>query len=115
MALFYDGGVFIIAAGLLVLGLAAIWRAVDRFRRRERRRALIWSGAAVPLFGAAFALAWFGLRHPDLDLSNSRGLGPDRECANLDRAAADVCGRDAKPQTPSGGDAGQEQNQGVSY
>lgn len=126
MALFNDGGVFVIAGGLLVLGLAAVWQAVEGLRWREPRRALVWSGAAVPLIGAALAMAWFGLRHPGLDLWSNRGLGPDWECPNLGRGAADVCVRDArpqpaaapsdaKPQTPSGGDSSQEQNQGISY
>lgn len=97
MALFYDGGVFIVAGGLLILGAATLWQAIVCLRWSERRAAALWSAAALPLFGLALALTWFGLRHPDLDLWNSRGLGPGWACANLGRPAADVCFRDAQP------------------
>ena len=109
MVLFYDGGFFLAAGGLLVFGSAAIWQAIDCFRQGELRRTVAWSAATLPLFCAAVALAWFGAKSRNLDVWNNRGFGPDWECTNLGLPAADLCFQDAaarRPSAPSGAQNG---------
>jgi hypothetical protein len=87
-------GMFAAAGACAFLSAFAAYSAIDAARWRNRGRMWLSLAAGLPLGVAAFVALWIGTQRPAANFWGNQGFGPDWECSNLGRGAAQVCARD---------------------
>jgi hypothetical protein len=89
-----NNGMFAAGGAFAFLTAFAVYSAIDAARWRNRRRMWLSVAAGLPLGVAACVSLWIGIERPTANFWGNQGFGPDWECNNLGRGAAQVCARD---------------------